>query len=132
MTAWQMVAAEGWAVRLHLFTVLPAFAIGTWLIFASRKGAPSHRRLGRLYMGLMAVTALAAVFVTGLNGPHWSWIHLFVPLTLGSVALALHAARRHQVRRHRGAMIGLYVGGLLVAGALTFAPGRLMHRLFFG
>jgi uncharacterized membrane protein len=29
-------------------------------------------------------------------------------------------------------MFGLYIGGLLIAGALTFAPGRLMHRLFFG
>jgi len=27
-------------------------------------------------------------------------------------------------------MIGLYVGGLLIAGGLTFLPGRIMHRLF--
>ena len=31
------------AVKLHLATVVPAFAIGTWLIFFSRKGAPVHR-----------------------------------------------------------------------------------------
>jgi uncharacterized membrane protein len=29
-------------------------------------------------------------------------------------------------------MVGLYVGALLIAGALSFAPGRLMHRMFFG
>jgi uncharacterized membrane protein len=29
-------------------------------------------------------------------------------------------------------MIGVYVGGLLVAGGLTFIPGRLMWRVFFG
>ncbi len=132
MTAWQMVAAEGWAVQLHLLTVVPAFVIGTWLIFASRKGSPLHRRLGAIYMALMVVTACAAIFITGVNGPHWSWIHLFVPLTLVSVALALRAARRHDVNAHRGAMIALYVGALLITGGFTFAPGRLMHRLFFG
>jgi len=29
-------------------------------------------------------------------------------------------------------MIGLYVGALLIAGAFTFLPGRLMHQIFFG
>lgn len=29
-------------------------------------------------------------------------------------------------------MMGLYVGGLLIAGALAFSPGRLMHALVFG
>ena len=29
-------------------------------------------------------------------------------------------------------MIGLYFGGILIAGGLTFLPGRLMYRLFFG
>jgi hypothetical protein len=26
-------------------------------------------------------------------------------------------------------MVGLYLGGLLIAGALAFAPGRLVHHL---
>jgi hypothetical protein len=32
----------------------------------------------------------------------------------------------------RAAMMGVYFGGLIIAGALTFLPGRLMYRLFFG
>src|SRR5579862_3815673 len=38
------------AVKLHLATVVPAFALGTWLIFFSRKGAPVHRALGAIYL----------------------------------------------------------------------------------
>ena len=37
---------------LHLATVVPAFAIGTWLL-VRRKGSPSHRALGRVYLVLM-------------------------------------------------------------------------------
>jgi uncharacterized membrane protein len=29
-------------------------------------------------------------------------------------------------------MTGLFIGGLVIAGAFTFAPGRLMFRVFFG
>ena len=29
-------------------------------------------------------------------------------------------------------MRGLYFGGLIVAGLLAFAPGRIMYRMFFG
>ena len=35
---------------LHLATVAPAFAIGTWLL-VRRKGTPGHRALGRVYLG---------------------------------------------------------------------------------
>ena len=29
-------------------------------------------------------------------------------------------------------MTGMFVGGLVVAGLLTFLPGRLMWAIFFG
>jgi uncharacterized membrane protein len=57
---------------------------------------------------------------------------LFVVLTYWSVFSAIWNLRRKNIRGHQMAMIGLYVGGLLIAGGLTFLPGRIMHRLFFG
>jgi len=38
------------AVRIHVVTVVPAFFIGSWLIFLSRKGSPWHRALGYVYL----------------------------------------------------------------------------------
>jgi uncharacterized membrane protein len=29
-------------------------------------------------------------------------------------------------------MLGVYFGGILIAGALAFAPGRIMHQIVFG
>jgi uncharacterized membrane protein len=41
-------------------------------------------------------------------------------------------ARRHAVERHRRTMIGIFTGGLVIAGLFTFLPGRIMHSVMFG
>jgi len=120
------------SVLLHLATVVPAAAIGAWLILASRKGAVWHRRMGYAFLALMTATAISAVFVREINDGGFSWIHLLVPATLVGVAGGLLAARRHDVQRHRNAMLSLYLGALVIAGGFTLLPGRLLYRVFFG
>lgn len=44
-------------IQIHLATVIPAFVIGTWLIFVSPKGAPYHRALGYAYLVLVSIAA---------------------------------------------------------------------------
>jgi len=127
-----LVARAPLAVRIHMATVIPAFFIGAWLVLFSAKGARLHRGFGVLYLLLMTVTAVTTLFVHVLNPGHFSWIHLFVPLTLFGVTSTILALRRGDIRGHRRSMIGLYVGALLIAGAFTFLPGRLMHQIFFG
>lgn len=121
-------------IKLHLITVIPAFIIGTYQIFFSTKGAPLHRALGWTYLTLMSITAATTLFIHSVN-PHGflglSPIHLFVPLTAWGVYGAISGARTHNIKRHRGAMVGLYIGGLLIAGSLAFLPGRVMHQIFF-
>jgi uncharacterized membrane protein len=128
--------AAPFAVQLHVFTVVPAFFLGSWLIFFSRKGAPRHRAAGYVYLTLMTITSIAALFVHSImpKGPFWGFspIHLLVPLTLSGVVGALYYARRHNIREHRRSMLGVYIGGLLIAGSLTLLPGRIMHMVFFG
>jgi uncharacterized membrane protein len=119
----------------HLATVLPAFAIGTWLMF-SRKGSRNHRAWGKLYMGLMLLTAAISLFMPALVGPRWlghfGFVHLFSVSVFLTVPMALRAAMRHDVRTHQGNMIGLYVGGLLIAGSFALMPGRMLHGWLFG
>lgn len=124
------------AVKLHVATILPAFLLGTWLIFFSAKGSPLHRAIGYLYLGLMTVTSITTLFIHLVmpDGPFrgFSPIHLFVPLTLAGVAGALYYARRGDIARHKRVMLGTYVGALLIAGAFTLLPGRIMHAVVFG
>lgn len=122
-------------VHLHLVTVLPAFVLGTMLL-ASRKGTSFHKGVGRCYLGLMFATAIIALFLPARVGPqflgHFGVIHLLCLLVLYSVPSAILAARRGQISRHKSIMLQLYIGGLLIAGAFTLAPGRLIHGWLFG
>lgn len=128
----ELIGRESFAIQFHLFTVVPTFFLGTWLLFLSKKGSPLHRKVGWVYLTLMTITAVAAAFVQSLHPGHFSWIHIFVPLTLWGVFAAIWRIRKGDVKGHQRAMLGVYFGGLIIAGALTFYPGRLMYRLFFG
>ena len=122
-------------VYLHLATVLPAFAIGAFQLLR-RKGTPSHKLLGKVYMLLMPATGLITLAMPAEVGPrflgHFGFIHLFSFLTLYSVPSAYFAIRRGNTKVHRANMIGLYVGGILIAGSFAFAPGRMLHEWLFG
>ena len=87
-------------------------------------------------MLLMLATAFITLALPAEVGPrflnHFGFIHAFSFLTLFNVPTAYFAARRGNIKAHRGAMIGLYVGGILIAGAFAFSPGRMLHTWLFG
>ena len=120
---------------LHLATILPAFMIGTYLMLR-RKGTPVHKKLGKVYMALMLFTAIVTLFMSARVGPtlldHFGYIHLLSVLVLYSVPMAYVAARKGNRRQHMANMMGVYIGGILVAGAFTLMPGRLLHSWLIG
>ena len=119
----------------HLATVLPAFVLGTFLL-ARRKGTPLHKALGKIYLVLMITTGLITLCMPAQVGPraldHFGFIHSFSLLTLVSAPAAWFAVRRGDIKSHRANMIGLYCGGILIAGAFAFAPGRMLHDWIAG
>jgi uncharacterized membrane protein len=123
-------------MKVHLATILPAFVLGTILLAMKRKGSPLHRALGKIYMVLMLATAFITLAMPAHVGPtllgHFGFLHGFSLLALWSVPSAYIAAKKHDVKRHRNAMIGLYVGGILIAGGFTLVPGRYLHTVIFG
>ena len=67
----------------------------------------------------------------GANGS-FSFIHIFVPLTLWSSYKVIASARRRDFRTHRNEILGLYLGALTIPGVVAFAlPGRLMNVWLF-
>lgn len=120
---------------LHLATVLPAFVLGAFQLLG-RKGTRIHRLLGKIYMLLMLATGLITLAMPAEVGPrffhHFGFIHIFSVIALVNVPIAYFAVRRGYIRAHRAAMIWLYVGGILIAGAFAFSPGRMLHRWLFG
>lgn len=120
------------AIELHAFAAMGAFALGI-VQFARVKGTTSHRVIGWTWAALMAIVAFSSFFIHTINlwGP-WSPIHLLSIFTLVMLPVGLWAAHHHAVTRHRSTMIGIFAGGLVIAGLFTFVPGRLMHAVVFG
>ena len=120
------------AIPLHAFAAMAAFALGI-VQLAAPKGTLPHRALGWVWVLLMLAVAGASLFIHEIRlwGP-WSPIHFLSIFTLVSLPLAVFAAHRHRVETHRRAMIFLFVGALVIAGAFTLLPGRIMHQVVFG
>jgi uncharacterized membrane protein len=120
------------AIPLHAFAAMAAFALGL-VQFAAPKGTLPHRTIGWIWVALMAVVAGSSYWIHQIRlvGP-WSPIHLLSIFTLAMLPLAVWAAHTHHVRDHRRIMIGIFSGGLVIAGLFTLVPGRIMHKVLFG
>lgn len=125
-----LIAQSSATIRIHLAAALIALAIGIVLLIGV-KGTLQHRALGWVWVIAMGVTAVSSLFIKELNQGGYSPIHLLSGWTIIILPIAVAMARTHRVQPHRRMMTGLFVGGLLVAGAFTFIPGRLMWNVFF-
>jgi uncharacterized membrane protein len=119
------------SVQAHVAAAVAAMVIGA-VILLLPKGTGLHRLLGWSWVSSMIVVAATSVMMifdmrTGVNA-----LHIFTAVTVVSLWLGLTGIRRGNVRQHAGSMLGLYVGGLLIAGAFAFIPGRTMWQVVFG
>jgi len=118
-------------IKAHLGAALAALTLGAALM-AVRKGRLFHRAAGWVWVSLVAVTAGSSLFITSLRPGAWSLLHLLTAWTLLILPLAVVAARRHKVARHRRAMMGLFYGGFVINLVVALMPGRTLWTVFFG
>jgi uncharacterized membrane protein len=109
-------------VMIHLATIIPALPLGLYLLLAA-KGTAVHKLLGKIWCGLLLITAVAALFIHSFGG--FSPIHFFSLLTFWGVFSIIRYARKGDIDAHQRAVKGLFIG-MCVAGLFAFIPGRLM------
>lgn len=121
----------GAVITLHAFAALVAFVLGTVQMVAV-KGTSAHRLVGVVWAGLMVVVAASSFWIHELRlwGP-WSPIHLLSILVLVTVPMAVWEARRGNINGHKRSMWSLYGLALVLTGAFTLLPGRVMHSVVF-
>lgn len=119
------------ALATHLITVIPAIPLGTYVIL-SRKGGARHKLLGKIWLALMFVTAIATIFIRNINDGQFSWIHAFTLLTFIAIPQAIVSARQGRIEAHKKHLRNFFIGALVIAGLTAFAPGRTMWQWAFG
>lgn len=127
-STWGQVPAVVWP---HLLTIMVVLVLTPIMMFR-RRGDARHRLLGKIWVVLMIVTALASFRIQLIERGSFSWIHLLAVWTLIQAPLIWWTARHHQVARHRSAVRGMTTGALLIAGFFTFPFNRLLGQWLFG
>ena len=120
-----------WIVWPHLATITIALAI-TPVMLWRRRGDQFHRQLGWIWAICMFTTAVLSFKLHFINHGRLSVIHVLSVLTIVGVPVLVIAARRHDIKRHRGQARGFVVGALLVAGFFTFPFNRMLGGWLFG
>jgi len=128
---WALLARQPWVIQLHIAAALVALLLGT-VQLVGIKGTGVHRLIGWTWVVAMVTVAISSLFIRQINPGSFSLIHLLSGWTLIALPMALFAIRRGRVARHASGMTWTFVGGLIVAGAFTFLPGRLLWEVFFG
>jgi uncharacterized membrane protein len=134
MDSFTQLLAQRPLVFVHLVCAVAALALGA-LLLLRRKGTPSHRALGWVWVLLMAGAVVSSVFIRDrgmINVAGFSPIHLLTVLVAVQLPRAVLAIRRGRVEAHRQAMRGIYIGGCVVAGLFTLLPGRFLGRQLWG
>jgi uncharacterized membrane protein len=120
-------------VLYQLHAVLAMFALALGIVqLVSPKGTLPHRTLGYVWVATMAAIALSSFGIQALHPGYFSFVHAISLVTLIVLPFAVMHARRGRIRRHGIAMTSLFVGALIIAGAFTLLPGRIMHAVVFG
>lgn len=128
---WGLLARQSLVVQLHLFAALSALLTALFMLKGA-KGTQMHRIVGWAWVILMMTTALSSFFIREISPGKLGYIHILSGWVAFATPLGVWAARSRRVRLHQQLMTGLVVGGLIIAGALSFMPGRLLFNVFFG
>jgi len=127
----QYITEASLAVQIHLVAAVLALVFGCVMWFRP-KGTSSHKMIGRGFVILMLVTAITAIFIRSLNNGSFSWIHIFVPITVIGSYQIIVSIRRGNIKKHKAHVRNMFYFALLIPGFFSFMPGRTMWALFFG
>lgn len=118
-------------IAFHTVAALTALVLGIAVLLRP-KGTATHKLTGRIWVAAMAITAITSFWIQELrHGAGFSPIHILSIITLVALIRAIYAIRHGNVKSHQRGMIGAFAG-VLIAGAFTLLPGRIIGGWLFG
>lgn len=122
-------------IAVHMTASLIALVIGPvaiWARLGKTKRPWLHRAIGYGWVSMMIVSAVSALFIFDFGLPNlggYTPIHLLIPFTLFCLVQAFRALARKDIKKHRQAMVRLYLGACIGAGVFTLLPNRYLGSL---
>ena len=130
-----LITESSFYIKLHLVCALLAFILGAYQLVA-KKGTGLHRYIGYIWSILMITIAVSSFWIKEImpNSIFWGYspIHLLSLAVLFQIPLAIYFARIRKIQIHKKIMFYNYLGGIIIAGAFTFLPPRMLYQVFFG
>jgi uncharacterized membrane protein len=117
------------ATIFHASAATAALISGAAVIFVC-KGTLLHMTLGRVWAGIMLVTAITSLRITGIIRGRFGYNHILSLATLVNIPYAIWMRRVGNIRAHSRAMAANYAG-LRIAGAFALVPGFKMRAVLF-
>jgi uncharacterized membrane protein len=118
------------AIQIHIIGAIGALVLGAFVLMR-KKATVGHKVSGRVFGGLMLLTAVTAIFIRTAPDGGFSWIHIFVPITFIGLYQVVSSIRRGNVKEHKRHVLTLYFAALVIPGLFAFMPGRTMWMMFF-
>ena len=118
-------------IPFHALSAIVALGVGVSQMLM-KKGTFLHVLLGRIWVALMTFVAVSSFFIYELKiWGNYSPIHFLSVWTLLSIGAGIYYARIGNIRRHRYVMMLLFYLALVLTGAFTLLPNRLMYSVVF-
>ncbi len=119
------------AVSIHIGAALIGIALAVIQVVLP-KGGSKHKILGHVWCAVMSVVAVSSFAIQLSPDGAVTLVHrissLFSIATLVLIPLVVHYGRTRKRGAHRKALLGV-LAFILLAGALSFAPGRTFGDL---
>lgn len=101
-----------WTILIasHAIAAGLSLVLGAFQVLRRPKGDAVHKLVGRTWAVLMLFVAAASFLFGGYTEAIAIFLRILAAWTLVSVTLGVIMARRGNVKRHRGFMVGTYIG----------------------
>lgn len=135
MVSYDWADVGGGIMLAHSGVALAASILTVWMLLAP-KGTRLHRWAGRAWSAMLLFIAVSSFALREGIGAALGFpfgigpIHALSGLAIYSVTAGIMAIRRGDKNRHVQHMVSV-CWALLIAGAFTLMPGRLMQQLAF-
>ena len=116
----------------HASAAILALFLGI-LQLIRKKGAVPHKYIGYAWVLLMLYVSTSSFFIHELKIiGEFSPIHFLSVFTIGSIVYAIVMIRRGEITKHKRTMTLLFYLGLVLTGAFTLLPNRIMYAVVLG